>query len=384
MSTNYESHQVADELLEQRRWGKSPWTGGVVPTIRLDSSPIEVAIVGGGLTGASAAYHLARRGLRVRVFEAGVFGDGASGRSGGIVLEGTARGILPGTAYCVEKLQQLVSAEKIDCDLQLPGCWEIEHAREARGHVLPWHDDGLAIRIRRCVTGGTVNPRALLTGLAQAAARAGAVFHERAAVRKIIRAPKPAVELDGVMVRADYVVAALNAWMNVLLPEIRPVRSALTIACATQPLSEATLHELGLGAGYPPFYTVDLPYLWGRMLGQSQVIFGAGLISGAPPVLEKVDLAVGEARQAVEELKIRVRALHPALSCVSFAAEWAGPVAFAQDFVPVIDRLPDAPSVIVAGGYSGHGMALSVWMGELVARAIVENATLPKWGTLAG
>ena len=384
MPTSSESHHPADEISRQRRWGKPPWSDEAFPSAPLDPPHADVAIVGGGLTGVSAAYHLARRGLRASVFEAGLFGDGASGRSGGIVLEGTARGVLPGTGQCIEKLQEVVSAEKIDCDLQLQGCWEIEHAREAQDRVLPWRDGGSAIRVRQSVAGGTLDPMALLAGLARAAARAGATFHEHAAVRKIVHGVRPAVELDGALIQANYVVAAVNAWTNVLLPEVRPVRSALTTACATQPLSAPALHELGLGAGARPFYTVDLPYLWGRMLGQNQVVFGAGLVFGAAPVLEGVDLADDEPRQALEQLEARVRALHPALSRVGFAAQWAGPVAIADNFAPLIGRLPDAPSVIVAGGYSGHGVALSVWMGAAVARAIAEDTALPGWGALAG
>jgi glycine/D-amino acid oxidase-like deaminating enzyme len=382
MLTSSESHRATEEGLWQRRWGKPPWRPETVPAVPLDLSRTEVAIVGGGFTGVSAAYHLARSGLRARVFEAGVFGDGASGRSGGIALQGTARGILPGTEHCVEKLKEVIDAEQIDCDPQLAGCWEIEHVQERGTSVLPWHDDGLAIRVKRSVDGGTVDPMALLAGLARAAARAGATFHEWAPVRKILCGAKPAVELDAGSVQAEYVVAALNAWTSPLLPEVRSVSSALTTACATQPLSAPTLAALGLGPGSCPFYTVDLPYLWGRMLGKSQVIFGAGLVFGAPSALEKVDIADEEPRRAMERLKGRVRGLHPALERVEFAAQWAGPVAIAEDFAPLLGRLPAAPSVIVAGGYSGHGVALSVWMGAAIAKAIAQGTELPAWGAL--
>src|SRR5690242_6565582 len=98
-----------------------------------DTRPIppvlDVAVVGGGLTGMSAAFHLARGGLKVVVFEAARVGDGASGRTGGIVLEGTATGIRPGAEDCVPSLARLVDGLDIDCDLHLPGCWEIEHQR---------------------------------------------------------------------------------------------------------------------------------------------------------------------------------------------------------------------------------------------------------------
>jgi gamma-glutamylputrescine oxidase len=375
-------HLSTDRALRRRPWGKPPWRGEVVPTVSFNASHVGVAIIGGGLTGVSAAYHLAQRGVRANVFEAGLFGDGASGRSGGIVLEGTARGILPGTDRCIEQLREIVGAQKIACELELAGCWEIEHARAEGDSVLPWRDAGCAIRIRRSVAGGTADPMALLGGLAQAAARAGASFHEQTPVEKIVHSTQPAVEIKGALVRADFIVVAVNAWTSALLPEVRPVRSALTTACATEPLSLRALEELGLGPAARPFYTVDLPYLWGRMLGQNQVIFGAGLVFGPPAALEQVDLGEEEPRRALEQLKARVRGLHPALNCVEFAAQWAGPVAITDNFAPLIGRLPHAPSVIAAGAYSGHGIALSVWMGAMIAQAVTEDAALPEWGTL--
>ena len=72
-----------------RPWGQPLWPmnerGGAAQPI---PRTIDVAIVGGGLTGMSAAFHLARAGLRVVVLEAACVGEGASGRTGGIVLEG--------------------------------------------------------------------------------------------------------------------------------------------------------------------------------------------------------------------------------------------------------------------------------------------------------
>src|ERR1700732_3549546 len=133
-----------------RPWGEPPWRGTTVPTRALECSTPEVAIIGGGFTGVSAAYHLARRGIRPIVLEAGRLGDGASGRTGGIVLEGTARGIMEGADRCVPTLERLVREARINCDLKLPGCWEIEHSDSANG-ALPWTDDGHGVRIVRTV-----------------------------------------------------------------------------------------------------------------------------------------------------------------------------------------------------------------------------------------
>src|SRR5580658_362909 len=101
-----------------RSWGEPPWhadtlalaqangddrfhlRGRAAASLRAGEQNL-VVIVGGGFTGLSAAYHLAKRGVEVALFEAENFGAGASGRTGGLVLEGTAEGIRPGVDDCV-------------------------------------------------------------------------------------------------------------------------------------------------------------------------------------------------------------------------------------------------------------------------------------------
>jgi len=365
-----------------RNWGESPWRGLEVPTRPTENSSPEVAIIGGGLTGISAAYHLTKRGVRTVLVEAQQLGDGASGRTGGIVLEGTARGFLEGTGGCIAALEQLVKENRIDCDLNIPGCWEIEHRDAPPGDALPWRDNGQGIRVARTVPGGIVEPAALLTGLALAAVKTGAIMHESAEVRRLVASPQPALELDGVVIRPRVAVVAANAWTNSLLSGVRPVNSALTFACATEPLDRSTLDEIGLGRRIP-FYTADMPYLWGRTCWNGQVIFGAGLIFGSPQELAGLDISIGEARSVMARLEGRVRRLHPALSEVRLSHQWAGPIAIPERFVPLLGRLPGAPTIFLAGGYSGHGVALGLWMGRLIAQAIVDGDPFPGWATVS-
>src|SRR3984957_1157600 len=161
---------------DQRRWGEPPWRHADAQPRGCATVPCDVAIVGGGLTGASTAYHLARRGIRSTIFEAARVGDGASGRTGGLVLEGTAAGVLEEVDSCVAGLEALVAEERIDCDLSLPGCWEIEHQSSGNERKLPWNDSGQSIFVVKTVKGGTVEPAALVNGIARAAISRGAVI----------------------------------------------------------------------------------------------------------------------------------------------------------------------------------------------------------------
>jgi glycine/D-amino acid oxidase-like deaminating enzyme len=282
----------------------------------------------------------------------------------------------------VPGLKRLIDEEKIDCDLVLPGCWEIEHRKAAGARMLPWSDGGRPVAIAKTVSGGTVQPAALTIGIVQAAARLGAIVREQSPVTRITLGPELTLEIGGARIKPGHVVVATNAWINATLPDTPPLHSSLTFACATDPLDTASLAAIGLSEGVP-FYTSDLPYLWGRTISDGRVIFGAGLVFGKPAELEHTDVREGDSGVVLDRLQKRVRELHPALRDVRFEAAWAGPIAFAEGSIPLLGPHPANSRVLVAGGYAGHGVALSVRAGELLALAIGKNLSLPKWGSLS-
>jgi gamma-glutamylputrescine oxidase len=369
-----------------RSWGEPPWQADSLsimsarPTGPGNPSAAEVIIVGGGFTGLSAAYHLAMRGVDVALFEAESFGGGASGRTGGLVLEGTAAGIRPGADDCVPFLRRLVNDEQIDCGLELPGCWLIRHGGDG-GTMLPWQDDDRVVHVAEAVAGGVVNPLALVRGLTRIAARAGARLYENMPARRVTVEPL-AVAIEGVMLKPRKLIVATNAWIDALLPQLRiSIRSCLTFALTTAPLSTTT--SLAIGIDGHPFYTIDQPYLWGRPLHDGGLLIGGGLIFGAPERLEQVNANSGEVTTIFERIERRVRMLNPMLANVTIVARWGGPIAITSDSLPLIGPLPENPDLIAAGGYTGHGVALSIKAGALIADAIVDGEPLPSWASPA-
>jgi glycine/D-amino acid oxidase-like deaminating enzyme len=220
-----------------------------------------------------------------------------------------------------------------------------------------------------------------LFGLADAAHRIGAVIREHTPVREISE-QHTAVRTDEGVIQAAHVIVAVNAWVSALLPRLPLIHSALTYACATEPLTADVLRQIGLGDRMP-FYTIDRPYLWGRVAPHGEVVFGAGLTYEASAQLDQSEIGNDAARAVLQGLVDRVRGLNPAMTGVRIARQWAGPIAFTESAIPLIGAYPSKASILVAAAYAGHGVALSVYAGALLARAVLHNDDLPKWGAIA-
>ncbi len=365
-------------------WGEAPWTSigersSAPPPLRCD-----VVVIGAGLAGLSVAYHAARRGVRVTVLEAEALGAGASGRTGGVVLEGTAAGPLEQVDRCLDAIAAVVADAGIGCDLDLRGCCEVRHQREAADQPPGWRDGDARIVTAGTQPGGTVDPGKLLSGLFRAARRAGAHIHLDTPVQALALNRRGAQRVrcaNGGEIQADHVIVALNAYTTQLLELPVPLHAALTLALCTAPLDAALRDAVGL-AQRRPFYNLDLPYLWGRCVPDGRLIFGAGLVFPPDGDVRSVELGQPDAAASLAHRERRVRGLHQALAEVEVTHRWGGPIAFLAGRAPVLSHLPGAPGVIVTGGCAGHGVALSVRIGQLIAAAVADGAALPSWGAL--
>ena len=385
-------------------WGAPPWTVDFRPAPRALPDHVDFAVIGGGFTGLSAAAWLRQLapGRSVLVLESASLGEGASGRTGGMALAETAAGKLPGLGDVLAGYKNILRALRIDSRLTHPGAWELGRSGAAKHSPICWSDSG-ELRVVRRVPGGTVDPGKVLAGLARAAENTGAQIVERAEVRALdfsnplrLRVRRDLRErIYEKEIRAEEVLLATNA----LSLEISGLRAAtvpkLTFALATAPLSAAQLKAVGLSSRRP-FYTIDFPYLWGRLLESNGVIFGAGLVPayvGAPsrfPLgdrsiknaahdLRRYDVRRGQAADRLCSLESRVRHLHPALENLRITHRWGGPILLTEKMRPIFRCHPRSKHVIVLAGYNGHGVALSVYLGQWAAHALLARRPLPDW-----
>jgi len=395
-------------------WGTAPWKISFRSKLTRLPPHADFAIIGAGFTGLAAAALLKRLAPKksVLLLEAKYIGNGASGRTGGMVLAETAAGNLPELGDVLKSYRRILRDLRIKADLALPGVWEIARGdrsmdgkkiKPLQNSPIDWSDSG-RVRAVKKVPGGTVDPGQVIDGLARAAVRAGVLIAENAEVFGI--QPKHPVQLRvhwhhrGHVIRkaiaANRVLLATNAGgLNVagkVFPT--PPDPKLTFALATAPLTKKQITALGL-ASRRPFYTVDLPYLWGRLLpvgkNSARIIFGSGLVTAFGESLskrnarnlwsglEKESANRGASRQRLKVLEDRVRNLHPVLKNIRITHRWGGPILLTKNFVPIFRAHPKNKNLIFLGAYSGHGVALSIHLAKRAAQYLCTNRKLPNW-----
>jgi glycine/D-amino acid oxidase-like deaminating enzyme len=363
-----------------RRWGKPPWTIDFHPPQHALPAQVDFAIIGGGFTGLAAAAclrHLAPQ-RQVAVFEAHTIGSGASGNTGGLALAESSAGDLPGLGDVLDGFSQTLRELNVECGLDLRGAWEIGRKGGKQDSPISWSDSG-TVRVVAEVPGGTVDPGKLVSQLARVADRLGVRIYEGVRVEEIAFQNPLCLKLGTKTIRAEHALVATNAQSLELSGLTASAHPKFTLAIATEPLKPAQIEVLGLSAG-KPFYTVDLPYLWGRLLPSGGVVFGSGLIDVDHwRELDGIDIDSGRAAELIARLEQRVRGLDPVLKPVEFTHWWGGPILIAEDWSPRFAHHARSDRVIILGAYAGQGVTLSVYLGRWAAEAMLGLRKLPNW-----
>jgi glycine/D-amino acid oxidase-like deaminating enzyme len=362
-----------------KNWGNRPWEIDFVPARKELPATLDFAIVGGGFSGLTAAVWLKTLApdKSVALFEASVIGAGSSGHTGGMVLAESAAGDLPGLGDVLAGYQRILKRLKVDADLTLPGAFEIGRKRPTKNSPIRWQDSG-ELGVVAEVAGGSINPGKVVSGLARAAENAGVLLFENAAVEEMKFPDGLELQSAAGVMRATNVLFATNAYSHELNGLQGRVQSAFTIAVMTESLSDEALEQIGL-SDHKPFYTVDLPYLWGRLFGNA-IIFGSGLVFFDDwRGLNSLDIQKGDALQAFERLQGRIQRLHPALKDAKLTHRWGGPICISEEWKPLFERHRKRKNAIVLGAFSGHGVAQSVYLGAWAAEAMLGRRELPEW-----
>jgi len=358
---------------------------------------VDVAIVGGGFTGVATAVELAERGYRVAVVEAHKIGWGASGRNGGQVTgslsgqDAMARQ-MPRTLGDAagefvwnlrwrghRSIRERVAKYAIACDLKhghLQAAYKPSHVKalrqdfeESQRHAIGEHVHWLDADTVRDVIGtglyhGAIrndynmhlHPLNLCLGEARAAASLDALIFEHSPVVRIEHGERPAVVGEHGRVSANSVILAGNAYHRLergkLGGKLFPAALGIVTTAALPAELAAEINPDDL-AVYDTRFVLD----YYRLTADKRLLFGGGAnYSGR----DSADIGV--------ELRPRLEHTFPQLKGVALDFQWQGMAGIVINRIPQLGKLSD--NVYYAQGYSGHGIATSHIVGEIMANAV--------------
>jgi glycine/D-amino acid oxidase-like deaminating enzyme len=375
-------------------------------TVQMPAPPVEplpervdVAVVGAGFTGLSAARTLAKRGAKVAVLESQTLGWGASSRNGGMVLTGLKLGVnelisrygrertrqmYAASIDSISCVEQIVAEEKIDCDFARCGHLEVAckqkhfegYARQVET-IAREFDHELKIVPREQLSGeigsqiyfgGMVdeisagcNPARYVAGLGASALKAGATILEKTRVVRIEKSSQsgwqvltncgPIFAKEVLIATSGYTSAATPA----LQKKIIPIGSYII---TTEVLPDALAGELS--PRNRMIYDSKNYLYYYRLTPDNRMLFG-----GRAAFFPETDSTV---RESAEILRRGMIDVYPQLRDTRIDYVWGGTLDFAFDIMPHAGQLD---GLYYAVGYAGHGVAMATWQGQRVAQMIL-------------
>jgi glycine/D-amino acid oxidase-like deaminating enzyme len=361
---------------------------------------VDVAVIGGGLTGLSAARLLAKRGLKVAVLEAETMGWGASSRNRGMVQPGLKLGMqtvarkygreLAGRLFkcsldAIDLVEKIVKDENIDCGFARTGHFvaaskpghyaaladEVEYMAREFNHPLTLlppskqrNEIGTDVFYGGLVDeiSAGLNPAQYVAGLARAAEKAGAVVCARARVTRLKRnANRFVLETSRGRLEADRVFVATSGYTGGATPSLRrriiPIGSFII---ATERLRADVVKSLTPNSR---MIFDSMHYLHYFRLWDQRLIFG-GRAAFFPETSSTIRRSAGILRQ--DMLRI-----YPQLQDAQIEYAWGGTLDFTFDTMPHVGEMD---GLVYALGYGGHGVALGTYLGQTAAEAMLEGS----------
>jgi len=361
---------------------------------------VDVAIVGGGFTGVSTAYHLSKQQpeLGIALFDATRLGNGATGRNGGLVLNGiTVRDIDPDvmarehgiTRAAIDGIEEIIREHQLPVRFRRTGCVHVsttsESAEEAHRIVelLATRDVPLKyltrdelpgmLRIERA-HGAVFDPTEaqlagvdLVRGLRSVLVARGVQIYESTRIDRIhegatveLRAGEHTIKARAIVLATSGYTPRLGYFRSGLLPVISHV-------IATEPLPQAVVDRIGLGklAGWFD----DLPRLaYGCIDDNRRMIFGGGTTTAYSYRFNNAttyDARLGDA--ATRALHGSMLRYFPELADIPLGHRWSGPLDLTLPRHCGIGVMGEHRNIYYGVGYSGHGITLANLAGRVIA-----------------
>ncbi len=362
---------------------------------------VDVAIVGGGFCGLSAARTLAKCGVNVAVLEAETFGWGASSRNGGKGLTGmklpvpslmrrygrdAVRKMYAASLESIDCVEQIVREERMDCNFSR--CGHLEVACK-QAHFDGYEESAALIRrefqhtlrvipkseLRTEIgsdiyfgglvdeTSAGLNPARYVAGLAQDAQRAGARLHDHTRVAKIEPESnngtrKFRVQTSKGALTARDVILASGAYTTEATPALRkkiiPIGSYII---ATEVLPADVARELS--PRNRMIYDSKHFLYYYRLTPDNRMLFG-----GRAAFFPETENTV---RRSAEILRRGMVGVYPQLRDTKVEFVWGGTLDFTLDVMPHAGKIDD---MYFAAGFAGHGVAAATWFGAKLAGLI--------------
>ena len=367
------------------------------------SASCDVAVVGGGLAGLSAALELATAGFSVTLLEARQLGWGASGRNGGQAIHGLAcdqstieeqlgldqaKRIWAMSIEALDLLRGRIARYQIDCDWRDGYLGVATNARKGRElqdwaermssvygyaqqHIAP-ADLAQWIASERFHSGvfdarsGHLHPLKYTLGLARAATAAGVRVHEDTQVDALLPGAVATLRTPQGELRARHVLLAGNVYQRGIAPQLesRIMPVGTYIAC-TEILPDAMADALIPSRAAVCDTNFVLDYF--RTTNDQRMLYGG-----------RVSYSTVTPANLSESIRQRMVGTFPQLAAAKIEFAWGGFVDISMNRAPDFGRLPAAggyaPNVYYLQGFSGHGLALTGLAGKLVAEAMAGDA----------
>ncbi len=354
---------------------------------------VDVAVIGAGYTGLSTALHCAEKGLSVLVIDAHRVGFGASGRNGGQagsawnqdqrwleakVGKETARSLWDLTMEAKALTRDLVARHAPEARYTpgiLHGVWSAAERRELHDYA-DWLEQAYGFSCEKLdaeatrnmcrspvyrggvldMDGGHIHPLRYTLGLARAAEAAGARICE---MTEALAVDDGMITTAKGIIRADHIVIAGNGYLPDISPEVAsrvmPINSFIA---ATEPLGDRADDILSRDIAVADERFV-VNYF--RLSEDRRLLFGG-----------RESYTLGFPTDILTALRARMERLFPQLKGVGIDYHWGGALGITMTRLPMLRRI--GKTTIAAGGFSGHGVAITGLTGKIIAETIAGHA----------